>query len=235
MSTGKTKYLGLHRWEPEDNFLRTEFNENSDKLDGELEAQHREMEIELALVRGELADGLEAASRKNEMEFSLMRGELTEGLSNHSHDAGDITSGTLPISRGGTGQSTLSGLAAALKGAGAMRYQVVSYAGTGAYGEANPTSMTFAFAPVFVLYMGKRRVSNPGGISLGSTANDYFNLYLPEWPTTYTQNYGISLGGRNSTSYGKKSEDGKTISWYNTQENAQLNDASMKYYFIAFG
>lgn len=235
MSTGKTKYLGLHRWEPEDDFLRTEFNENSDKLDGELEIQHREMEIELALVRGELADGLEAASRKNELEFSLMRGELTEGLSNHSHDAGDITTGTLPISRGGTGQSTLSGLAAALKGAGAMRYQVVSYAGTGACGEDNPTSITFAFAPVFVLYMGKRKVSEPGGICMGSTEFGYFNLYLPEWPTTYTRNYGIAQDGYGATVYGKKSTDGKTVSWYNTEGNGQLNETGMKYYFIAFG
>jgi DeoR/GlpR family transcriptional regulator of sugar metabolism len=73
MSTGKTKYLGLHRWEPNDNFLRTEFNENSDKLDSELEQFHAEM-----------AD-----------EFSAVRTEMQEGLSDHHHDAGDITGGTL--------------------------------------------------------------------------------------------------------------------------------------------
>lgn len=33
MSTNKSANLNLHLWEPEDNFLRTEFNENFEKLD----------------------------------------------------------------------------------------------------------------------------------------------------------------------------------------------------------
>ncbi len=34
MSTNKTEHFGLHAWEPEDRFLREEFNENFAKLDG---------------------------------------------------------------------------------------------------------------------------------------------------------------------------------------------------------
>jgi len=34
MSTKKTEHLGLHAWEPQDEFLRSEFNENFQKLDG---------------------------------------------------------------------------------------------------------------------------------------------------------------------------------------------------------
>ena len=33
MSTKKAKNYQLHQWEPADNFLRTEFNENFGKLD----------------------------------------------------------------------------------------------------------------------------------------------------------------------------------------------------------
>ena len=36
MSTNKTQNYGLHAWEAEDDFLRTEFNENFEKLDTEL-------------------------------------------------------------------------------------------------------------------------------------------------------------------------------------------------------
>ena len=33
MSTNKSGHLNLHLWEPEDDFLRTEFNENFETLD----------------------------------------------------------------------------------------------------------------------------------------------------------------------------------------------------------
>ena len=33
MSTNKSEHLNLHLWEPEDDFLRTEFNENFEKID----------------------------------------------------------------------------------------------------------------------------------------------------------------------------------------------------------
>lgn len=34
MSTNQSEHYQLHLWEPEDNFLRSEFNENFTKLDG---------------------------------------------------------------------------------------------------------------------------------------------------------------------------------------------------------
>jgi len=37
MST-KTEHLGLHQWEPEDSFLRTDFNEDFAKIDAEAKA-----------------------------------------------------------------------------------------------------------------------------------------------------------------------------------------------------
>lgn len=38
MSTNKSAHLNLHLWEPEDDFLRTEFNENFEKLDEKVAA-----------------------------------------------------------------------------------------------------------------------------------------------------------------------------------------------------
>lgn len=90
MSTGKTTYLGLHRWEPDDNFLRAEFNENSDKLDSELQTMQKEMTGEFAAVRSELTAGLGG-----------------KAAATHTHGAGDIASGTLPVARGGTGNTAV--------------------------------------------------------------------------------------------------------------------------------
>ena len=39
MSTNKSQNLKLHLWEPEDNFLRTEFNENFAAIDAALKAE----------------------------------------------------------------------------------------------------------------------------------------------------------------------------------------------------
>lgn len=39
MSSGKTEYYQLHLWEPEDNFVRVEFNENHQKVDAALAAK----------------------------------------------------------------------------------------------------------------------------------------------------------------------------------------------------
>ena len=47
MSTNKSEHLQLHLWEPGDSVLRTEFNENWEKLDGET-----------AQIREDLAAGL---------------------------------------------------------------------------------------------------------------------------------------------------------------------------------
>ena len=48
MSTKKTRNYQLHQWEPADNFLRAEFNENFTKLDAVLktpEASTRRIEL----------------------------------------------------------------------------------------------------------------------------------------------------------------------------------------------
>lgn len=60
--------------------------------------------------------------------------------------------GTLPVSHGGTGQTSLAALASAM---GAAKIQTGSYVGTGTYGASNPNSLTFNFVPKFV-YIIKR-------------------------------------------------------------------------------
>ena len=52
--------------------------------------------------------------------------------------------GTLPVSHGGTGQTSLAALATAM---GAAKIQTGSYVGTGTYGASNPNSLTFDMRP----------------------------------------------------------------------------------------
>lgn len=203
MSTGKTKYLGLHRWEPNDSFLRTEFNENSDKLDSELEQFHAEM-----------AD-----------EFSAVRTEMQEGLSDHRHNAGDITGGTLPVARGGTGVTDLAGLANALKNAAPLwRTATGSYVGTGTYGANNPNTINFPFKPaVCLVFIG------------GSCEN---------W-VVFTQDVifmPFNIGRYLSANKLVNTDWGKSLKWYTTiaysdEENAesQLNAAGKTYTYWALG
>ena len=44
MSTGKTEFVGLNLWEPEDNFLRAEFNADNEKIDGAFLAVYETMD-----------------------------------------------------------------------------------------------------------------------------------------------------------------------------------------------
>ncbi len=71
----------------------------------------------------------------------------------HNHSAANITSGTLPVSRGGTGVTSLSALAEAVAGAGGIRIATGTYAGTGKSGAPAPNSLTFSFPPKILMVM----------------------------------------------------------------------------------
>ena len=52
--------------------------------------------------------------------------------------------------------------------------------------------------------------------------------------TSYASGRGFSYSNGDSYRYGKKSEDGKNIYWYNTNSDmAQLNNSAYTYHYIA--
>lgn len=55
-----------------------------------------------------LAAKAHAATHKTGGSDALAPADIGAAVASHSHAAGDITSGTLPIARGGTGSSTAS-------------------------------------------------------------------------------------------------------------------------------
>lgn len=109
-----------------------------------------------------------------------------------------------------------------------------SYAGTGTYGANNPNQLSFDFAPKLLWVVAKW-----DGLSYTSISHfaDGESITLGEFLTTeYKSGAGIKSDTSTTPSYGKKSEDGKTIHWYNTNSaDSQLNSASYNYYWIALG
>lgn len=91
------------------------------------------------------------------------------------------------------------------------------YVADGTYGSDNPTSITFPFAPIII--------TNPtfAGSSIGPA---FLNTNI--LTTSYQS---IRWFGSSNISI-KKSEDGKTISWYSNNENNQANANGNIYEFI---
>lgn len=113
------------------------------------------------------------------------------------------------------------------------RVQVVSYVGTGTYGSSNPCSLTFDFPPKVVMFLrGYKKGSTQFGHLTASHSDDNKVVTPESLATTYTRYNGF---GGPFGSYAKKSEDGKTIFWYNEQPSTQGNDTGYTYYFLAIG
>lgn len=104
------------------------------------------------------------------------------------------------------------------------RVQVVSYVGTGTYGEDNPCSITAGFK-IKAAIMMYHYIPSSGSLFMISD----------ELSTNYTADIGFSEANANY-SWGKKSADGKTLSWYGTRSaSGQFNNSGYKYYVLCIG
>lgn len=122
------------------------------------------------------------------------------------------------------------------------RVQVLSYVGTGTYGESNPNSVTANF-PIKLLAVLAKTLKNSNGNF--STRIDYNNQYKEDpfmVGAILTTNYTLGSGcgykeDVYNTAYGKKSEDGKTFSWYTTGSNSarQFNESGYTYIVLLIG
>lgn len=145
---------------------------------------------------------------------------------------GSVTLANLAVALGNNGVITPSNLVEQASALGFSRIQTGSYVGTGTYGSDNPCSLTFDFIPKFIIFPNLKNGDGVCFSTLKSTA--YIMLNTQILTTTYVEGTGFgSEGGRRP--YGAKSEDGKTIYWWNQDASGQFNRQNDTYYWVAFG
>lgn len=116
------------------------------------------------------------------------------------------------------------------------RVQVVSYVGTGTYGESNPNSLTFNFAPKIVKFLFQVEVGIGNHSKIENFQQDGEQYYMVSDRLTTEFAQGEGFGYNSYAVRGKKSADGKTFAWYtDIGSQAQGNQKGMKYYFVAIG
>ena len=184
-------------------------------------------------------------------DITLSAADVGAAAASHTH-ALDALTGILPVNKGGTGQSSLEALLAALKQAGAVQIATGSYVGTGTYGADHPCSLTFDFLPKLIFVFAYYENPDPGGssaryIPLGNGIENHDEdaclcvLDTSKIGTDYTAGFGLGYIHSANSLWAKKSPDGKTISWYNTYnsrlgpEMYQFNTSGWEFFFGAIG
>lgn len=131
---------------------------------------------------------------------------------------------------------------------GRTKMQLVSYTGTNTYGESNPCSITFPFAPKLVTFLGLGSTSGLGSVVQPYDSGNYTSalvfFLLPSMLTTDyregswlgTMSFEKSVAGnRYQKIYAKKSSDGKEILWYNEGGSRHQLNAVGIYNFLGIG
>lgn len=112
------------------------------------------------------------------------------------------------------------------------RVQMVSYIGTGTYGKDNPCSLTFDFPPKILVRIV---VGGPGYSYPNAMRYRYLGAISLDGMTAEYKNYaGLSEQDDDPYSWGKLTDLGKKISWYNTHDaNRQMNGSGIAYTILA--
>ena len=159
-------------------------------------------------------------SKSLSSDISLSASDVGAAASSHDHSASDITSGTLPIVRGGTGASSIIDVHSSLS-----LNQVVNYETFIVTGDGNETKThTFDFEPdcvfVFKPSQGFMKYTSDGAIN-------YVNFGMAiKIGSSYYNSLGVNLNGNNLT-----------LTQYSIKSNGylvNLNASGEKYMIVAF-
>lgn len=117
------------------------------------------------------------------------------------------------------------------------KIEFVEWVGTGNKGSSSaPISLNFGFAPKVVIYLGKYNTASPYyeyGVNLSTAISNY--IIMDILTTTYKQQ-GMMAYTSSYINFMRKSSDGKTLEWYNTQgETYAFNESGYKYFAMAIG
>lgn len=169
-----------------------------------------------------------------------------KAASSHNHDAGNITSGVLPVERGGTGATSISALATSI---GASKIATGEYTGNGqCRGDWDTYSkkLTFNFAPKLIVLWKKQLQSYEMVLSIEPVFGYVRSEREPLQSTGWSDDFGIfvplesysgnearySVAGTGSTYFVFGSN---YVEWYSYNAAAMYNSSGYKYGYIAFG
>lgn len=188
----------------------------------------------------EIRSGIEFGYGSNSIELSPSSASRLELVANAS---GGSSGGSI----GGTVE--LIGLSAPTASNSAANKQYVdehagakvilgSYVGTGKSGKSNPNQITLA-APFKILCIYGMQWPDSYR-SIGNSGTGETSVIIPGSiiPTEYTSGFGFFYSSNSRDSYGKKSADGKTFSWYynytpSDAATVQLNLSQVVYHYYA--
>lgn len=143
----------------------------------------------------------------------------------YSSGTNNPRSGTLPVTYGGTGQTSLAGLATALAGAdgGLGKIETGTYTGTGGYGTSNKKTLTFSAPPKLLVVMPETNTSNGqrgGFIALRGISSSRGGGIMDDVSGDWGQLY--------------YTWSGNSVTWYGTgNEGSAQNLNGMTYHYFA--
>ena len=125
----------------------------------------------------------------------------------------------------------------------APKIETGSYVGTGTFGASKPNTLTFGFAPKFVIFIDNGFYNGSKTLyeSLFQRARNLINCEL--LPDSYGDSaYFLGPSGYSGRQYTDwkeaawKTNGGKTINWLSTNSAAyQFNESNHTYYYLAIG
>lgn len=188
----------------------------------------------------EIRSGIEFGYGSNSIELSPSSASRLELVANAS---GGSSGGSI----GGTVE--LIGLSAPTASNSAANKQYVdehagsrvilgSYVGTGKTGKSNPNQITLAEPFKILCIYGMQRPDSYQSIDNSGTGETSVIIPGSIIPTEYTSGFGFFYSSNSRDSYGKKSADGKTFSWYynytpSDAATVQLNLSQVVYHYYA--
>lgn len=194
------------------------------------------------------ADGKDGAPGKSAYQAAKERGYTGTEEEFNTALAGMQSAPFLPLA-GGTmaGAITLSGPPTNENHAVNKRYvdehagaKVIlgSYVGTGKTGKSNPNQITLAEPFKILCIYGMQRPDSYRSIDNSGTGETSVIIPGSIIPTEYTSGFGFFYSSNSRDSYGKKSADGKTFSWYydytpSDAATVQLNLSQVVYHYYA--
>ena len=144
----------------------------------------------------------------------------------HKHAATDITSGILPVARGGTGVATLAELATALSASlGGVKISVGNYTGSGSTTGTSSKTISLPFTPTAVLVASQKGVMST---VVNTWSYVYGGLALAGYPAKFKTFEFITIVTNGFT---VKSDNGAT----EAGTNIVCNSNAESYNYIAIG